>query len=159
MAERIVTGVRKIDRKLKKLPRRPANRVARAGLTKGARLAAKLIKGKIPSRLKSVRAAIGHSVKKSKDGVTKAKAGAAVGKSRRKKPPKKSSSKGVGISRNNVHWWLLGTTERHHKSGRGTGKMPANGVVKQAMAGGLIQVRQAIIDGAAKKMKSELVKL
>lgn len=159
MAERIVTGHKQVDRALKRLERKSANRAARAGLNKGVRLGAKLTKAKVPSKLKTVRAAIGHSVKKDKRGITQAKFGAAVGKSRRKKPPKRSTSGGVGIGRANLHWWIQGTTTRRHKSGRNTGKMPENQIIRQTVRSGKTQIMNAIIEGATKAINRELEKL
>lgn len=158
MSERIVTGDKALDRRLKRFARKPANRIARAGLNKGARLAAKQIKQKVPSRLKSVRAAIGSSVKKSKHGVTQAKAGAAVGKSRRKKSPKRTTGFGEGISRQNVHWWVLGTEERQREdTGQNTGKMPEQPVVREGFKSG--PVMTAIKEGSTKQIKRELAKV
>ena len=155
MAERILTGDKALDRKLKFLERKAANRAARAGLGKGARLAAKKIKAEVPSSLKSVRRAIGHSVKKGKGGITTAKAGAAVGKASKAKAPKRSSGGGVGISRANIHWWILGTGDRTQKTtGRATGKMPAHGVVKAAVAKSMSSIKSAIREG----VKSSLMR-
>ncbi len=153
--KRIITGVSSIDRKLKKFKASPANRIARAGLRKGASLAAKQIKKEVPAKLKTVRASIGSSVKTKKGNVT-AKVGAAVGKRRSK--PKRTTKTGVGISDRNIHWWVLGTDRRRKKStGQNVGKMSANGVVKKGFAGHA--VRLAIIEGAKKQMKKETEKL
>jgi hypothetical protein len=160
--ERIVTGVRALDRKLASLERKLANKVARAGLTKGARLAAKTIKKEIPSRLKSVRAAIGHSVKKAKKGptagITTAKAGAAVGKKRGAVSKAKRSTKhGVGIGPPNVHWWIMGTKERRKKTtGASTGRMPANPIIKRL---NLRPILNAVLEGSSAALKREIAKL
>lgn len=158
--ERILTGQKDLDRRLKELGQAPANRAARAGLNKGARLAAKLIKRQIPAKYKGIRAAIGSSVKATKGGVTKAKAGAAVGKaSKLKGAPKRSSKGGVGIRANNVHWFLLGTQERKREGGGETGVMPAFPAVKKAMSGGNAQVVAAIREGTQTQLAKEIVKL
>ena len=152
MTERIVTGHKAIDRRLRHLARKSANKAARAGLNKGVRIGAKELKKAVPSRLKSVRATIGSSVKKSKKtGVTVAKFGFAVGKSRRKKAAKRSTIAGVGISRQNVHWWVLGTS---HRSGRG--KMPPQRITKKLTLGG---VKSATEKGTRDAIQRELKKL
>jgi hypothetical protein len=62
-------------------------------------------------------------------GIVQAKVGYAVGK-KRGTTLGEHHSRGVGMSVENVHWFVFGvqdfgTTERHHKSGHSTGKMPA----------------------------------
>lgn len=145
--ERILTGQEDLDRRLNLFGQAEANRVARAGLLKGARLAAKLIKRQVPAKYKGIRAAIGSSVKKTRAGVTKAKAGAAVGKAAKVKPYKRSSEGGVGISAENVHWFLMGTDERQTSANRATGEMPAFPAVRKAMSGGQADVVAAIREG------------
>lgn len=165
MAERIVTGVRSLDRKLKRLARKSANKAARSGLGKGARLGAKLVKKEIPSKQKGIRKAIGSSVKKAKGGANKGitqakfgtagkrKASATAAENRDKRRP------GVGISSQNVHWWITGTAKRtQKKTGRNTGKMPAHPVVKDAMKGGLSQVKKAVIAGTKAAIVREMKK-
>lgn len=146
--ERILTGDKALDRKLKFLERKAGNRAARAGLGKGARLAAKKIKSEVPSRLKTVRRAIGSSVKKGRDGITTAKAGAAVGKASKAKAAKRSTGGGVGIGRQNIHWWILGTGERtQSRTGRATGRTTSHGVVLAAVTKSMSSIRSAIKEG------------
>jgi len=146
MPERILTGDKALDRKLKNLGRKAANRAARAGLGRGARMAAKRIKSEIPSSLKSVRRAIGSSVKKGTGGITTAKAGASVGK---------GSKAGKTI-----HWWILGTAERTQATtGRSTGKSPAHGVVVSAVSKAAGSIKAAIQEGVAKSIMRAAKKL
>lgn len=165
MAERIVTGLKEIDDALKYLERQAANRIARAGLAKGARLAAKQIKQQVPASLKNIRKAIGSTVRKAKGGeskgITAAKAGAGVGTaSQRAKSIQKDrgKKKGVGISAQNIHWYILGTTARQTKTGHSTGRMPAHPIVKQALSGSIAQIESAIVSGARAAYEREVAK-
>lgn len=144
--QRIVLGIPELDKALQELKISVANRVARAGLSAGIRLAVKQIKREIPSGQKHLRKAIGGYVKQVKSGPNKgftaAKGGAAVGKkrsarlaeARQLKAERMASGKpGVGITANNIHWWILGTKERTQKTtGRNVGAMPAHPVVREA---------------------------
>ena len=161
MAERIVLGIDELDRLLRKIPAAQANRAARAGLLKGARLAARLIKAQIPSRYKGVRAAISGRLRRSQPGQPLTALAGAGRKSRRKTTPKRTSKGGVGISSANVHWFLLGTGERSRtsKGDAPTGRMPQFPAVKQAMSGGLASVMQAVTDGVRQQFERELAKI
>lgn len=134
----ILTGVPECDAMLKAVGLKVGNRAARSVLMKGVRLAVKRIKGKVPSANKSVRKAIGGSVKMQKGGadkgITKAKAGAAVA---RKHKSAGGTNGGVGIGPENVHWYVLGTKDRTVKStAQKVGAMPPHPIVKDAMAAG-----------------------
>lgn len=161
MAERILTGDRQLDAMLAELHRSSANRIARSSLGKGSRLAAKKIKREVPGHLKTVRKAIGSSVRKAKGGpnkgVTVAKAGAAVGK-QRGKDAKRSTKHGVGMGPRNIHWWILGTNPRKHDSGHPTGAMPAHPVVQQALST-TADIDAAITEGARVAVLRELRKI
>ncbi len=170
MAERIVTGLKEIDQALKQLERKAANRIVRAGLRKGARLAAKQIKAKVPSRYKNIRKSVGFTVRKAKGGpskgITEAKAGFGVGTaSQRAKsiplsPRARGKKPGVGISAQNVHWWVLGTDDRYTKKKKPIkyrGSMPAQkGIPQSAInVGGL---KRAIREGSRKAYVREMHK-
>lgn len=172
-AERIILGIPQLDARLQLLKTAVANKCARAGLSKGARLAAKLIKSEIPSKEKSARRAIGSSVKMQKSGpnrgFTEAKAGAAVGQKKGKrqqeaekeKSARKAAKKsGVGISAANIHWYIQGTKERTvKKTGQRAGRMPANPVVKKAMASGKGPVVLAVRVGTMAAIHREARKI
>lgn len=108
-----ITGDRGLDRKLSEL-RSGARPMVRAALNRAALPIKRDLKKRVPGRLKNIRASIGHSVKQ-KDGEMNLKAGFGVGRSTAK-PKTRSTDDGVGIDRKNVHWWVLGTDERFHKS-------------------------------------------
>lgn len=161
--ERIILGIPELDKLLELMKQAVANKCARAGLTKGARLGAKLVKAKVPGSQKSIRKAIGHSVKKQKSGpnrgYTSAKFGAAVGKKGGTQADRVGKD-GVGISAANVHLWILGTAERTvRKTGQRAGKMPANPIVVDAMASGKGAVIEAVKEGTLASIEREAQKL
>jgi hypothetical protein len=138
----ILTGDKECDAMLKAVGTKVGNRVARSVLSKAVRLAAKKIKAHTP--IKSVKKAIGGSVKKQRGGAAKglvtAKAGAAVGIKKAKAAPKGGTHSGVGIAAANVHWYILGTAERRVKTtGQMVGQMPPHDIVKQANVGGPVR--------------------
>lgn len=109
---------------------------ARKYTVKLARRLVKDIKEQIPgSKLASVRKAVGSKVK-SGDGKIEAKVGFGVGK--RSKTPKRSKASiargGVGMSKQNIHWYVLGTKDRTTKKGWRRGRMPAHlGIIARAL--------------------------
>lgn len=113
-AGRPVDGLEDIQKALGKLKLSMANRVARPGVNAAASMGAKIVKSKIPGRLKSVRKAIGWRSLKTKynGGVVGSKIGGGVGKRRNKVSTTRKNKRGVGIDEKNVHWWFLGTAER-----------------------------------------------
>lgn len=158
-AERILTGLKEIDRKIKELKQGAANRVARAGLVKGMRVLVKVTKA-VAGNQKTVKAAIGGRVKQERSGVTKVKVGAGVGKKPKKEKKNRSKSKGTGISTNNVHWYVLGTKKRRQeKTGRETGAMPAHDLVKRGFSAAESRVKEAVKEGAEAQLEKELAKL
>lgn len=119
-----VKGDKEIIRKLRKLGGdKLLRKVGRKAVNKGMTPMSRAIRRAIPPSLKSVKKTVGKKIKKDKKtGVTVAKVGLGVGK---RKPIARTAGKpGVGISKQNVHWWTLGTGERRKKSGASTGSMP-----------------------------------
>lgn len=138
----VLTGDKLLDRKLQRLERRAANKIASNAIRGGLRIIVKAIKKEIPSSAKSARKAIGSRFERGKPGKpAAAKAGAGVGIKRTGVRPKSSKSGGVGISGSNIHWYILGTEGRTQKTtDRYTGVMPAEGAVRR----GAIKSRQAV---------------
>ena len=125
-----ITGDAALMKALRTLKESAAKRAMQRGLNKGAQEGRKVVKASVPSRYKDIRKAIGwRAIKRSKNkNEPGAKIGAAVGK--RGKSTKVSAKirtgrKGVGIARNNIHWWFLGTKRRTTKAGKRTGRMPS----------------------------------
>ena len=158
MAEFILTGITELDKELDKLDRKTRNKVARSSLRKGASIGAKAVKKEIPSTQKSARKAIGHSVKKDKNGITPAKFGTA-GKRAASIKRKKNHSGGVGISKYNIHWLLMGTAERKQKkTGKSTGKMTGLDAVSKAAKSASVQIKAGMIEQAKTTLKKEIAK-
>lgn len=64
-------------------------------------------------------------------------------------------SSGVGMSSRNIHWAVLGTTQRRTHAGHATGEMPAGlaNVVEMA----LVSAQGAMMSAAAQKVQSVLM--
>jgi hypothetical protein len=135
-----IFGARQLERKLRHIADQGGKSVARAAMTGSVAPLKKAIRRGVNSSTasqamkRSVRATIGSSVKKQLSGSYGAKAGFGVGKpSKAKREKAKTRSqqgkagekRGVGLSSQNVHWFVLGTKERYTKSGRRTGKLKA----------------------------------
>lgn len=103
----VVTGQREIDRKLASLKTRKAKSITRTGVTKMMRVIVRGIKAEVPGNVKDLKRTIGYSVKTESNEIV-GKAGPSVGKSRGKVRTR-TKKRGVGISRQNAHWFVLGT--------------------------------------------------
>lgn len=165
-----ITGDKELQQLFRRMGRSGVRRATRSGVSKGGRVAAKAIKQRIPGRYKDARRAIGSRLLK-KDEVKgdeiAAKVGGGVGKSRAKQKDR-SGRDGVGLSKANIHWAILGTDERFWKTpvvgGKNphpTGRMPPilAGVVRQAVSQSKVQVqrtiREGILDGLAREQKKK----
>lgn len=123
-----ITGDKQLDRKLKRLGRRGGKKAAAAGVrasltpVRKAMRAAINASGASKELKRAARKTVASRFKKSrKTGRKEAKVGLGVGK--QKKPNKRSGTAGVGISKTNIHWFVLGTDERKTKSGRNAGRI------------------------------------
>lgn len=151
-----LTGDKALDRKFKKLADKSANKVAAQGLRAGLRVIAKGIKSEIPSHMKEARKAIGTRFKRKKTGEVKAIVGGGVGKKKKQKLVDRSGKPGVGISRQNIHWLLLGTNNRVKESGASTGStlpLPAvqSGFLKSEAAA-MQKIKETIKKGIAREV-------
>lgn len=166
----LLTGFEEIDETLEQIRTKFANQIARSTMLAGARVYAKHIKRAVPPGQPEMKAAIGHSVKMAKSGhfkgKTVAKAGASVGKKgTHVDRPRRKGRPGVGIGVRNIHWWLLGTGPRRHKTtGHPTGRMPKGKpeFVKIGSATAASEAMQAMrskakqrLDATLKKIKAE----
>lgn len=171
-----LTGFTELDRRLSRLSNMDARKVARAAVNAGLRVISAEIKSKIPGQYKDARRAVGTSFKKAKFGSNVgqlcAKAGLGVGKGA-KNTKKRAGKKGVGISKQNIHWFVLGTEDRYTgtrswrtskggrrskptgKARRFTGRMPAvlDGVVQSAVSSGSAPAVQKMKEVLAAKIK------
>lgn len=140
-----VTGDKELLRELESI-RKAVRLKTRKATSKAASYGSKSVKAKIQNP--RARKAIGWRLMKSTEtgGEIAAKIGAAVSNKKKHATSKKSRAGrgGVGIDRQNIHWWFLGTVERFtgtkrvgaHRTGntkrkltgksvRYTGRMPA----------------------------------
>lgn len=124
-----IIGAVALEATLRDLGKKIAGKAVTAGIRAATKTVTKAIQTELPSRL---RPAIGSLVKKFRSGYILAKSGASVGK---RKPAKSRNGRpGVGISANNIHWYILGTTQRRNKAGANRGRMPAHPAVKAGYA-------------------------
>jgi hypothetical protein len=166
--QRLLTGLAEIDRRLSDLPLAPANRIARKGLSVAVRLLARRMRAMVTSGGPTVKKALKGYVRKTQEDGGKritAKAGG-VGKQAdkaaqaAKKKHAASGKRGVGISSRNIHWWLMGTRDRTQKqTGRRTGQMPAQSVVKTAASSGMSEALEAMADKCREALAEEVKKL
>ena len=150
MAIVTISGERELRRTLTQLQRTGVKKVQRAGVSALVGPVKKQLRRAVNSvptstRLKkAVRVLIGSKIK-SKSGLYTAKVGLGVGRQSKAKGNKQHErsvygqagaklASGVGIGQQNVHWTILGTSERRTKTGRETGQMPDDfrGVVPSA---------------------------
>lgn len=162
MAGSSVSGVAELDKVFRELKKGLANKIARPGLNKAGRLAAKKVKASIPSRYKGVRKSIkSRSVKtKYNGGFAGVKIGAGVSRKRNAEKESRKGRKGVGIGARNVHWWFIGTGERRTKSGRRTGRMPKQAVgVSEVLMSAKAELNDVIKRGIEKALWKETTRL
>ena len=173
-----IYGDKRLDRKLKSLKTKAADRIAHAGVRKSVQVVAKAIKKAVPSRFKNARKGIGwkatkgHKASKYRKNTVKpqSKAGVGVGMKKAKRKQllgehRRSRSypqKGVGIGAGNFHWWVIGTKNRTNRRGKSLGgtkammpgmamgaAMSAKGAIKTAMAK---EVSRQLLKEAAKRV-------
>lgn len=124
MTTNTITGDKRLDRKLRHLAGKAQRKVVRAGIGKGMTILSRGIRNAIPPSQKSAKKTIGRRHKKNKiTGQYEAKVGLGVGKQTKSKKQRDPSRPGVGISKANIHWLVLGTKGRHKDTGQRTGRM------------------------------------
>ncbi len=145
-----VTGDKDLDRALRLLGGRVASRITVKGIRAGMGEIRNAIKREVTKA--SVKRAIASKFKKRKGkGTYRAVVGGGVGK---RNKARGGTRGGVGISKQNVHWYLMGTSGRQTKSGAYRGQMPANGAVKRGFA----KSSGTAMNKVRQKMRTELVK-
>lgn len=138
-----IHGDKDIQRRLKRLEKKGSNKAIRAGIGRMLTVVAKFIRNEVPPRYRSVKRTVGKK-HKIKDGeVVVAKVGFGVGK---RSKPSASKSRGQGISKYNIHWFVLGTKER--SGPRGAMPEAPDWIQNAVAAGG----RQAIEEGKEKML-------
>ena len=167
-----IYGDKKLDRKLKELKTKAADRIAFAGVRKSVQVLAKFIKKDVPSRFKNARKGVGWRATKGRkaskyrknDVAPQSKAGVGVGVNAKKRgalkkdlaKTKRTGKPGVGIGYNNFHWWVIGTNNRVTRTGRSTGSTRAmmDGFAMNAAK----KARSAIRTAMAKEVSRQLIK-
>jgi len=161
-------GARELERKLKHLQSQGSKKVARAAVTgmvgpirKGIRQQVNATPATTELR-RAARKAVGSKVKKQPDGSYGAKAGLGVGKMTKKQRASASAraagGQGVGVSKHNIHWFVLGTTERTQTStGKSVGRIKPvfKGVVPRAVTASTPAAIAAGAEKARKQLKKE----
>jgi hypothetical protein len=156
-----VTGDKELDRALNLLGKK-ANSIAASGIRAALNEVKKGIQSELPTRL---RRAVGSRFKKRRAGRVEAKAGGAVGNAHKYagQRPSGTGRPGVGISGNNIHWYLAGTEPRRATRLRGkslrksryTGSMPSVAAVPRGYA----KSERWAMEAARKKMRERIIKL
>ena len=120
-----VTGFKKIDKKLKRLATTGSKRIGQAMVSSLMTEVSKGIRKAIPPKQRSVKKTLGRKLKKNPEtGMHEGKVGLGVGKRTKSKKQRDPKKPGVGISKQNVHWFILGTDHRFTQNAEYTGKMP-----------------------------------
>lgn len=160
MAE-FITGGKQIRRQLTSLSQRTSKRAVVAGIRGSMTPVAKAMRAAInatdasPELKRAARKSVGRRFKTRKATVRAAKVGVGVGDAK-KKQLSQHSSRGVGISVANVHWFVLGTVERYTRGGHRTGRVPPifEGLASKAFSSS----RQAALAAARKKIAAVIAK-
>jgi len=158
---RFLTGYKELDKALGSLKESAANKLLRPAMGKALRTIAKSIRQQVPAKYKDAKRAIGSRFGKAKKkGQIVAKAGSGVGikfkriaKEQAKRATKKKKTGGVGISAQNIHWFILGTADRQtgYKSRRikGGGREKRRTLNPVAYRGKMPPVLEGIVEKGA----------
>lgn len=166
-------GLEDLVKSYRTLTDKAGQQLAAAAITSGLKEIAREIKKRVDPRIRHVRTTIGYRFKTSKRrGITAAKVGFNVGdKNARKKQQGIRSGKnkgGIGITGQNVYWFIAGTKERFRRqagvprrlkqndSNRPTGSMPAQqpGLAADAYRASAGAVRNKMQRAAQSRLKS-----
>ena len=132
--------------------------VGRAMVRAGLNAAGKQMKADLDPKAKLGKTAVKGRFKKGKTKIA-ALVGFGVGPRPKKEQsmPARAKGRGVGIVRNNVHWWLAGPKQRSTGSVRGkpTGNPIQSRGIMPAMQPGLARIAFAKATG---KIKTEMIK-
>lgn len=154
-----------LDSRLAELGSKSINRISRNAVRRGLTVLRQAMRAAVPAMAKTrgghqtltIKQAIGQSLKKSNvTDVTEGKAGAAVGIKRQPSSERiKRTRKGVGISANNIHWYIMGTGSRYTKQKRYTGRMPAEEAVRRGAGNAMGRAQQTIYESVKNQVAKE----
>lgn len=166
-----LTGDKALDRKLAALGPKTSTKAVTAGVNAGLRAVGKAMRSAVnaadasPNLKREARKTIGSKFSKAKRGEVKgrkvAKVGFGVGRTKAKIARSqtargkrmragKTKGRGVGVSAQNIHWFVLGTKERTSKSGKAFGKIDDAFIDVTDMA--IASSKQASLAAAKKKI-------
>lgn len=162
----VVEGLDLLLKKMSVLENRSAEKILGAMVRAKLNVIGKQMKKdtskKVKEGRKGVRARWKHKINKN---MIKALVGFGVGK-RKKNEPKQATRQrnkrgGVGISAQNIHWWVAGTEQRETRYGSDRGQMPAMqpGLAAQAARKSRGQQNKFMIERGALMLTKELSKL
>jgi hypothetical protein len=162
----VVEGLDLLLKKMSVLENRSAEKILGAMVRAKLNVIGKQMKKdtskKVKEGRKGVRARWKHKINKN---MIKALVGFGVGK-RKKNEPKQANRQGnkrggVGISAQNIHWWVAGTEQRETRYGSDRGQMPAMqpGLAAQAARKSRGQQNKFMIERGALMLTKELSKL
>ena len=162
MTSMALSGLDELRKTLGALKDKGVKKAAKAGIVAGLQPLLSAIRSEIngapisPELKKAARQTLGKSLKKSGDDYL-GKAGFGVGKAKAKnaRAAKRHGEKGgVGVSTANIHWFVLGTTERE------TGRGWKRGNIAPMLAGFVAKAAESsssrITSAAAEKISSVL---
>jgi hypothetical protein len=161
MIDATITGDKALDRKLRNLATSGQKRIARAALGKALTVLARGVRNAIDPSQKSAKKTVGTKNKKNKKtGLHEAKVGLGVGKQTKSKKQRDSKKGGVGISKTNIHWLVLGTKQRARDDGANTGSMPmiGKGWLKQGIKKAEPEAFRVMQETAKAKLAQEVAR-
>lgn len=106
-----INGLEAILKRMETLRQSSKVSVMRSSIRGGLNAIGKQMKADLDPKAKQGKVAVKSKFKKGKKRIT-AKVGFGVGKTKAYKEKKRTKKSGVGISGNNVHWWVAGTMQR-----------------------------------------------
>ncbi len=158
-----IQGLDKLLKSLEQL-RRPSatNRVLKAALSGGLTAIGKQMKKDLSPRVKLGRAAVKTKIK-AKGGKVTAKVGFGVGRKKNLTPKQMAVSSaaaagrgkrgGVGITAQNVHWWIAGTRHRYAGVNYRTKKLTGGAIISRGI---MPAMQKGLAFNALQKTKSKI---
>lgn len=164
MSDDLISGALVITRRLDYMSMKGQRSIAASMIRAGLNVTAKQIRKDTDTKAKDARKTVKGRFKKGrKQFVLDAKVGFRVGKKAHAKVlrPRKAGKGGVGISGQNIHWWVAGTKGRKTQRNADRGRMPAMqpGLARIAYAKSAGNIKAEMIKRGALQLKKEIVKL
>jgi len=158
-----VTGIAEIDARLNLLASKSARAITRSSTNAGMTAFAKVVRtlvdaeaGLSPDLRRAIKRTIGKRFKRRwGEDAMEAKVGLGVGKTNTANRSGKHKG-GVGVAKDNVHWFALGTKVRTTKSGQKTGRIRQLKIMQRSMSPGTAAARTAMIRIARVKLDAEV---